>query len=219
MPLPRVYGVKDHYEHCPFPVPGGGDCWKTPHPASRHGLCVEHWREVVEDWVSDAPRAERMCPRCGATNYFDPIYWAAARCGRCGEEMNDPGVIWEAAMLLEDKRRERFNKHHHPGIVYYVQFVDLVKIGFSQNLNGRMLAIPHDTILATEPGDFKLERQRHKQFAEHLVDGQREWFRAAPELLAHAAAVRAEHGDPESMTEKPAVRPKASYLPGERLPW
>lgn len=36
-------------------------------------------------------------------------------------------------------------------VVYYLRFADRIKIGFSRNLGNRMLAIPHDELLAVEP--------------------------------------------------------------------
>ena len=77
--------------------------------------------------------------------------------------------------------------------VYYLEYeglgVDgLVKIGFTNYLPQRLEAWPPTTkILATEPGDFRLERQRHQEFAEYLIE--REWFTYGPRLHAHIAAL------------------------------
>lgn len=81
-----------------------------------------------------------------------------------------------------------------------MQFVNLIKIGWSQNLETRMQVIPHNEILAVEPGGIVEERARHMQFEHLLVEGQREWFTAAPDLIAHAREIRAYYGDPDRVT-------------------
>lgn len=81
---------------------------------------------------------------------------------------------------------------YHPAVgalVYYVRFSDRVKIGTTHNLAKRLADVPHDEVLATEPGGLILERQRHEQFAHLRVH--REWFTLTPELADHIAAVRA----------------------------
>lgn len=78
-------------------------------------------------------------------------------------------------------------------VVYYVRFGDRVKIGTTKNLDKRLPFIPHDEVMATEPGGPYVEQQRHKQF-KHLrakVGRSREWFRLAPELVEHIAGVKA----------------------------
>jgi len=72
-------------------------------------------------------------------------------------------------------------------VVYYLRWQDRVKIGTSAQPRRRLAAIWHHELLAFEPGDRAVERARHEQFA-HLREGG-EWFRADPELLAHAAAL------------------------------
>jgi hypothetical protein len=69
------------------------------------------------------------------------------------------------------------------GVVYYLTFNGLIKIGTSTNVKGRMASLPHDELLATEPGSYELEKQRHRQFA-HLRY-KNEWFNPGPELQAH----------------------------------
>ena len=73
-------------------------------------------------------------------------------------------------------------------VVYYLRFGDRIKIGTTVCLRGRLDAVPHDKLLATEPGGDEVERARHRQFAEYRITG--EWFRIAAPLLAHIGAVR-----------------------------
>jgi hypothetical protein len=68
-------------------------------------------------------------------------------------------------------------------VVYYIRFGDRVKIGTTNRLTQRLYAIPHDEVLATEPGSYALERERHTQFREDRVIG--EWFQMSPRLMEH----------------------------------
>lgn len=73
-------------------------------------------------------------------------------------------------------------------VVYYVRFGDRVKIGYTTNLAARLTAIPHDEVLATEPGTMQDERARHRQFADLRITG--EWFTYAEPLVSHIVALR-----------------------------
>lgn len=75
--------------------------------------------------------------------------------------------------------------------VYYVRFGDRVKIGTSTGLRNRLSGVPHDTLLAVEPGSYDVERGRHGQFAQYRIKG--EWFQAHDEILRHAAYLREQH--------------------------
>jgi hypothetical protein len=82
-------------------------------------------------------------------------------------------------------------------VVYYIRAGGaggLIKIGKAsdpyqrmaqlQTGNGQML-----TLLATEPGDLRVEHRRHRQFRALRQHG--EWFRAEPALLLHVNALQA----------------------------
>jgi len=81
-------------------------------------------------------------------------------------------------------------------VVYYVQFGERVKIGTTANFPSRMRDVPHDAVLALEPGNHALEHLRHLEYAELRVNG--EWFTMGERLLAHIRQVVAIHGDPRS---------------------
>ncbi|MFV8301278.1 hypothetical protein ACNQP7_31770 [Mycolicibacterium fortuitum] len=76
-----------------------------------------------------------------------------------------------------------FGEFSHDPIVYYLKFGDRVKIGTSTNLRKRLLDIPHDEVLAVEPGGPAMERCRHLQFANSRVNG--EWFSCGDDLMQH----------------------------------
>lgn len=79
-------------------------------------------------------------------------------------------------------------------VVYFLRRGDLLKIGTTSNLARRVQSFQHalDDVVATIPGDERLERIWHLRFA-HLRDRDaagREWFRATNELWeAIASAV------------------------------
>lgn len=83
-------------------------------------------------------------------------------------------------------------------VVYYIQRTGLIKIGFTTCLADRMNALRPDQLLAVEVGDRDLEYARHEQFAAHRVrtPAGTEWFRPAPNLLAHIAVVVQTQGEP-----------------------
>jgi hypothetical protein len=68
-------------------------------------------------------------------------------------------------------------------VVYYLRFGDRVKIGTTVNLPRRLTAIPHDELLATEPGSFAVEKERHLQFKGDHVKG--EWFHMSSAIMEH----------------------------------
>ncbi|WP_297343422.1 GIY-YIG nuclease family protein [Amnibacterium sp.] len=69
-------------------------------------------------------------------------------------------------------------------IVYYLGFGDRVKIGTTANPRQRFAAIRHETVLAFERGDRRLEQRRHGEFAVERA-GSSEWFELSDRLRAH----------------------------------
>jgi hypothetical protein len=74
-------------------------------------------------------------------------------------------------------------------VVYYLRLGERVKIGTTFAPRQRFAALPHDEVLAFEPGDRMLERQRHREFAADRL-GTSEWFALSPGIRAHVATVR-----------------------------
>lgn len=68
-------------------------------------------------------------------------------------------------------------------VVYYMRVGNRVKIGYTVNLKGRVLALSPEAVLATEPGSYAVESARHEQFR-HLRT-HNEWFRLEEPLVAH----------------------------------
>lgn len=88
-----------------------------------------------------------------------------------------------------DYRNRKRNRLTEPGEVYYLLVGELVKIGFTANLESRLKQYPPNAILLTRhPGTMTLEADMHNRFKRHLAKG-REWFRQAPELMEHIQGV------------------------------
>lgn len=120
--------------------------------------------------------------------------------------------VLDPAIGTHSRRRYIQEREAALAVVYYLRRADLVKIGTTVNLRRRLAEIDHDELLAAEAGGVELERQRHEQFSHLRRRG--EWFEAADDLLAHAAALRRAYGAPRITDErdyppKPGVpRPK-----------
>lgn len=93
---------------------------------------------------------------------------------------------------LERQGRKRTEREAREAVVYYVTFGDRIKIGTTTNLRQRLADTQYDRLLATEPGGYAVERQRHRQFGHLRVTTRgREWFSASPDLLAFIATLPA----------------------------
>ncbi len=88
-------------------------------------------------------------------------------------------------------------------VVYYLgdPVSQLVKIGTTTKLRQRIKKIrmnrPRVLLLATEPGGYEVESQRHGEYQKLRVDlgtGEKEWFLRDPLLMAHVNATRHRYG-------------------------
>lgn len=77
----------------------------------------------------------------------------------------------------------------HEPIIYYMALGDLVKVGTSRNLAGRLNDLNPQSILAVERGGPREEKQRHALFDGLRVHG--EWFRYEDPLMSYIHAVGA----------------------------
>jgi hypothetical protein len=98
------------------------------------------------------------------------------------EQVRAAGIKDSDNPVIRDKIREA------QSVVYYAMVDGLVKIGTTIYLDVRMKTLGAN-LMATEPGDAQLERQRHAQFADLLARG-REYFRPGKALLAHVVALQ-----------------------------
>lgn len=190
-----------HYKQCPIPNKGGKDCWQEPHPANSFGICIEHWRKVVEQWHDEDPSVSVTCMHCGGSSHFDPVDLKTAICHICHQQISDPGILSQL-LEMEATLRQPGSKVDVHGVVYYMRFSDRVKIGFTTNLSTRALQVPNDEVIAAEPGTYALERQRHEEFTVERMTERGEWFTMSPRLAFHMANIRDAHGDPFAVSAR-----------------
>lgn len=92
---------------------------------------------------------------------------------------------------LTDEEREEHERREAErlsrSVVYYIRIGDHVKIGTSINVSDRLRSfyLDESALLATEPGGYDLEKQRHREFADERVSTNRELFNPSRRLLAH----------------------------------
>lgn len=122
----------------------------------------------------------------------DDMVKAAIRIGRARHNRHQRGEVLPPKTGIMPGLRETDPR----AVVYYIRRGAMVKIGTTIDLRSRMAALLPEEVLAIEPGDQKLEGQRHQAFRSLRVPGQREWFYAGRELQDHIKEVRAQHGPP-----------------------
>lgn len=174
-------------QHSGFP------CANESDPASFFDICSDHWAEIIEEHKTKTIErhllAEVQCPVCHRAIRTGPGVPVACSNPHC----------WEDAWWNEPAPDADVPARRGTDWVYYIRFGDRIKIGTSSSLKGRLNSLPHDEILALEPGSYAVERQRHRDFARLRIDGQREWFHDSAYLRAHAVRLRLEHGAPEDL--------------------
>lgn len=80
--------------------------------------------------------------------------------------------------------------------IYYIRQGDLIKIGYSTNLHGRLTSYgPTAKVLAHHAGTRADERDLHRTFRPLLAHG-REWYNPGEVLLDHIARMVEQHGEP-----------------------
>jgi hypothetical protein len=137
--------------------------------------------------------SQRDCchPQCDAPRWFEAPF---ALCERHYIEVarhyelkfrNNPDR-WKNLALFATNQPPR------PHRVYFIQFGDRVKIGYTANLRRRMVSLPKDRILKVIEGNRHTEGLWHEKWKHLRVTG--EWFTLTPELQA---AIDAEPAAPK----------------------
>lgn len=94
-------------------------------------------------------------------------------------------------------------------MIYYGAAGGLVKIGYTDGRLARRTWShradrPDYTVLAAREGGPSEETRTHRMFRHLLVDGEREWFRPGPDLLAHLCVVaRGDYAPPPDVQDAP----------------
>lgn len=180
--------------HCPIPMQDGSDCWRAPEPHGYADICTQHMHEIARRWVGEIPLKHTRCRDCGILN---PTFDRLSRLQKCW----NCGTVVEFEPVDVDTRVEPEPTPAKPGpsrgahVVYYLAFGDRVKIGTTRNLPQRVAVLPHDEILAVEPGGREVEQRRHREFAASRL-GKTEWFEPSAALRAHINTLRVQHGRP-----------------------
>lgn len=110
----------------------------------------------------------------------------------CLSNLERYGYLTEDGVDAVEPLVRRQDQPVHPdSVVYYLRRANGdIKIGYSAQLPVRVATLTRThgllDLLGTEPGDWRLEYERHLQFRSSRADGPgQEWFRPAPELLLH----------------------------------
>lgn len=147
-----------------------------------------------KQWAEPSAEGCRLCHEL-ASAALQPL----PICARCAFQIYDViAVLYDGGPRPEPMPAvsPRMSREGH---VYYVRRGDVIKIGHTVDLFRRMTTLRPDEVLAVEPGTREDETERHRQFA-HLKlrqgKGSSEYFRDAPELREHIAAVIRDHGQP-----------------------
>ncbi|MCE0510860.1 GIY-YIG nuclease family protein [Microbacterium sp. KKR3/1] len=100
-----------------------------------------------------------------------------------------------ARKSAQDQLRAAINGSQ-AGWIYYLSIDNLVKIGYTRDLQQRLSAYPPNSrLLALHPGTKDTEHDIHSRFVELRARG-REWFRSGGQLDRHIEAVIAQFGQP-----------------------
>lgn len=122
-------------------------------------------------------RFDDPCESCNA-RALETTDGQTATCQSCGHQEPTSGLV-----VFRRKPRDR------SPVVYYIRFADRVKIGTTTDLQKRLTSIPHDEVLATEPGSYDLEKRRHAQLRRSRIYANREWFWLTDEIREHIAGL------------------------------
>lgn len=118
--------------------------------------------------------------------------------------------LFQAVRITDRPRVPKQREKPPTDVVYYLRFQDRIKIGTTTDLTQRLSNIPHDRLLAIEPGGRHLEHERHAQFAD--AHAYREWFHPTTDLLEHIDTVLMQHGNPDLLWSQIAEAHKAFIL-------
>ncbi len=104
-----------------------------------------------------------------------------------GREASGVHMIARRELLKDVKAREsnRFAIQTRPGWIYYLQVGNLIKIGFTYDLDRRVAQYPPNVeLLAFHAGTWELEQALHRRFSLEREKG-REWYRPSEIMMQH----------------------------------
>jgi hypothetical protein len=141
--------------------------------------------------VNEARRSKGQPPLTSQTCGNAPCAerTAAEQSPRCGHRPDIAPAPLKTRRADHGLPRPKKDAEKSIGVVYYIRRLDgAIKVGHSADLETRIRDLSrghgHLVLLATEPGGWDLEQQRHRDFAGSRI-GLREWFRPHDVLLRH----------------------------------
>lgn len=143
-------------------------------------------------------RSTRMCD--DHAQYVAQEFEAAQRVPRTlSELLNDARPAQPESLPTPEPEPEPREE-----IIYYVQYAEHIKIGWTTNLERRLKRgfKPGGRLLAVHPGTRSDEAKLHKRFAAYRTHGN-EWYAPMPSLLHHIELLKKEHGEPPDITVGP----------------
>lgn len=187
--------MKDSSTQCREEAPDGSPCENWVVENSPVHLCASHLRiarefaHEVHELVSGTEDAKVHCTKCySMRTYIYTMRPLENFCLRCGNRWTA-----ESAKRSVGRRAPRPKKPSAPeaseNVVYYIRHGGRIKIGTSNNFKRRLAVLPHDEVLALEPGSYDLEAKRHSQFHSSRIR-RTEWFVTTEHLSEHIAHVR-----------------------------
>lgn len=116
---------------------------------------------------------------------------ARTRSEEAQREMNPPKLN-----LADDLRH---------GTIYYLRVGNLIKIGYTANMDQRMRQYPPNAeLLAQHPGTMLTEKQIHNRLVVHLAKG-REWFKPHEKVLKHIEGVKIQFPEVSAKEKREAM--------------
>lgn len=189
-----------HNSHCGYVSKSGHECGKWAVEGSPVNLCFEHMQQAFKfardniSVVSPRNRAvsTARCPECRKMRVSYLEYERQTYiCDECGYEASRKEFLLEVRSGRKNSStRTAYEKSK--SVVYYIQHGDRIKIGTSHHWQTRVSGLPHDRVLALEPGSFKEEAARHEQFSGSRVRNT-EWFRMSADLQDHIGTLNTSH--------------------------
>lgn len=178
-----VYDLSVPRESCFWP-----NCGRIPSTYEASRLCDTHAAHVTKivDEVRAHEEAEHRAIREAELERLQ------AQADRLDALFNEQ----RAKLAVHKPKRE---EPAPQPVIYYVQIMSHIKIGWTSNLTNRMRQFPPNSqLLAVHPGTRKDEAAIHKRFA-HVRSHGREWYPLVPQLLEHIDRVVREHGEPKAV--------------------
>lgn len=108
------------------------------------------------------------------------------------------------------------NELQPPGLIYYLQVGDYIKVGYTSNAKRRGSEYPPGSkLLLSYPGSREDEKRLHEKFVAYREAG-REWYMDAAEIREHIEEMKAQHGRFEAGLQRRARHDPTPVSPRPR---